>query len=207
VALELTRAVEHRRRRGCEPPSDLLDVVVGGAGPDASAADLAEVFLSFVFAIVGSVGFTLGWSVYLLGTNPTASREPVHVVREALRLWPVAWMLARRPTRPHDVLGHRVTPRDHVVVCPYLVHRNPRYWDEPTRFRPERWASADDRRAFIPFGWGPHTCVAGSLSIQLAANILRVFLDGFEPVVRAHGSRPHVGAALAPPRFTLEMTV
>src|SRR5690349_6281698 len=165
VARELARAVEQRRKRRAAPPADLLDVVVGAA-PEAKAAELAEVFLSSLFAVSGSIGFALVWSVYLLGTNRETGAEPAWVVREALRLWPVAWMLGSRPARSHEVAGVAVTPEDEVVVCPYLVHRNPRSWDDPSSFRPERWAKIDSHQAFIPFGWGPHRCPAAALSLQ-----------------------------------------
>jgi cytochrome P450 len=200
---ELARAVEQRRRRVREEPADLLDAVVDGAPAGAPAADLGEVFVSFVFAVAGSVGFTLGWSVYLLGTEPRPGIEPAWVVREALRLWPVAWMLARRPARGHQVAGHEVHPEDQVVACPYVIHRNPRYWDDPAAFRPERWATIDDHQAFLPFGWGPHRCVAAALSLQLVEDVLRLLLDGYQWSFTPHDTRPCVGPALAPPRFTL----
>lgn len=201
VQRELVRAIEQRRKSGRPgEPADLLDVVAGAPGPPA---ELAEVFLSFLFAIAGSIAFVLGWSVYLLGTNPRTGAEPGWVAQEALRLWPVAWMLGRRPSRPHAVAGIEVTPRDQVVVCPYLVHRHPRYWRDPGSFRPERWSESPDFQAFIPFGWGPHTCVAGSLSVQLVEDLLRILLAEYELTVTPHDNRPCVGPALAPPRFTL----
>ncbi|MEA2562728.1 MAG: hypothetical protein QOH06_4232 [Acidobacteriota bacterium] len=202
VERTLARAVEERRK-GTGEPADLLDVVVQGGGPDAPAVELAEVFLSFIFSIGGSVGFVLGWSVWLLGTNPRTEAPPASVVLEALRLWPVAWMLGRRPARPHQVAGVEVTPQDLVIVCPYLVHRHPRYWDDPASFQPERWAESPDMQAFIPFGWGPHTCVAGSLSMQLVEDILKTLLDGHELAVAPRDTRPCAGPALAPPRFVL----
>lgn len=205
VARELTGAVEIRRKRGSKPPEDLLDVVATASGPEAETADLAEVFLSFVFAIAGSVGFTLGWSIRLLGSHPEEAREPGWIVREALRLWPIAWFLARRPVRAHEVAGVAVTPADHVVACPYLVHRHPRHWPEPARFHPERWREAPDPQAWIPFGWGPHTCAAASLSLQLVEAFLRVFLEGYDLNVHSLEEQPFVGPALAPPRFSLRL--
>jgi cytochrome P450 len=205
VRRELVRAVEQRRARNSGrlgEPVDLLDVVAAAPGPPA---ELAEVFLSFLFAIAGSVGFVFGWSVYLLGTNPRTDAEPAWVVQEALRLWPVAWMLGRRPSRTHTVAGIEVTPRDLVVVCPYLVHRHPRHWHDPMRFRPERWAESPDFQAFIPFGWGPHGCVAGSLSVQLVERLLKILIDGYDLTVVAKDHRPCVGPALAPPQFTLSL--
>jgi cytochrome P450 len=195
--------VEERRARLAgrqTEPVDLIDVVAAAPGPPS---ELAEVFLSFLFAIAGSVGFVFGWSLWLLGTHPRTAAEPAWVVQEALRLWPVAWMLGRRPTRPHAVAGIEVTPLDQVVVCPYLVHRHPRYWRDPGSFRPERWGESPDYQAFIPFGWGPHTCVAGSLSVQLVEELLKILVDGYELTVTPKDYRPCVGPALAPPRFTL----
>jgi len=205
VGRELVRAVEQRRARDSGrsgEPADLIDVVAAAPGPPA---ELAEVFLSFLFAIAGSVGFVFGWSVYLLGTNPRTAAEPAWVVQEALRLWPIAWMLGRRPARAHVVAGIEVTPRDQVVVCPYLVHRHPRYWPDPNRFRPERWAESPDFQAFIPFGWGPHGCVAGSLSVQLVEVLLKILVDGYDLTVVPKDHRPCVGPALAPPPFALSL--
>ncbi|HEX7182303.1 MAG TPA: cytochrome P450 [Thermoanaerobaculia bacterium] len=210
VGRELARAVEERRKRRAwetGPPADLLDVVVGAAGPGALAAELAEVFLSAVFAVAGSIGFVLGWSVYLLGSHPETNAEPGWVVRESLRLWPVAWMLGSRPAQPHEVAGIAVTPDDEVVVCPYLVHRHPQHWDDPAGFRPERWAGVQRQpTAFIPFGWGPHKCPAAALSMELVEDILRILIGGYRLTFTPLETRPCVGPALAPPRFTLGLS-
>jgi hypothetical protein len=205
VMRELAKAVKVRRARSTDEPTDILHVVAAAAGPEVPAAELAEVFLSFLFAAAGSVGFVLGWSLYLMGTHPDADAEPSRVVREALRLWPVAWFLARRPARSHDVAGVAVTPEDEVIVCPYAVHRNPRHWDDPHGYRPERWAADHDPQAFIPFGWGPHRCIAGTLSMQLVEDILKILGDNYRITVKPMETRPNVSAALAPPRFTLAL--
>lgn len=205
VLKEIGREIAKRRTR-TEEPADVLDVLARAGGPEARPSDLAEVFLSFVFAVAGSIGFTLGWSLYLLGTHPGTEAHPAWVVREALRLWPVAWLMARRPARPHEVGGVAVTPEDEVLVCPYAVHRNPRHWEDPDAFRPERWAGGADPQAFIPFGWGAHRCVAGSLSLQLAEDVLTLLLDRYELRFEIRDTRPGIAAALSPPRFTLGLT-
>jgi len=203
---ELRQAIRQRRAHGSRPPMDVLDLLAGAVGPDATVPELAEVFLSFLFAAAGSVGFVLGWSLYLLGMHPHTDADPAWVVREALRLWPVAWLLGRRPARPHEIAGFAVTPEDEVVVCPYAVHRDPQYWTDPESFRPERWASARDPQAFIPFGWGPRRCVAAALSLQLVEDILRIIRDEYRMSFTPHETQPSIGPALAPPRFTLGLT-
>jgi cytochrome P450 len=203
VARQLKQEIEQRRKRGIGQPEDLLDVVISGAEPGTPAADLAEVFLSFVFAVTGSIALVLSWAVYLLGTNPPTDAEPAWVVREALRLWPVAWFLGSRPAKTHLVAGVTVTPEDEVIVCPYAVQRNPEYWHAPASFHSERWATVKNPLAFLPFGWGPHTCPASLLALELVEDVLRLIMEGHELSVTPHGTRPHVTAALAPPRFTL----
>ena len=109
-----------------------------------------------------------------------------------------------RKARPHEVAGVAVTPEDEVVVCPYAVHRNPRHWEDPDSFRPARWSEGPAHpEAFIPFGWGPHRCIAGTLSMQLVEDILRVLDEGYRLTVTPRDTRPCIGPALAPPRFTL----
>jgi cytochrome P450 len=203
VMRELEHAIKERRAHPPGQPHDILDVIVSAAGMNARASDLAEVFLSFVFATAGSVGFVLGWSLYLLGTHPHTNAKPAWVVRESLRLWPVAWLLGRRPTQPHEMAGVAVTPQDEVIVCPYAVHRNPKYWDDPHSFRLERWGEAHDQTAFIPFGAGPHTCVAAALSMQLVEDILQIIIDNYQMILTPCDTHPHAGPALAPPRFAL----
>jgi proteasome lid subunit RPN8/RPN11 len=205
VERQLSQAIEQRRKHGVEQPRDLLDVVVSESAPGTPALQLAEVFLSFIFSVAGSLGFVLGWSVYLWGSHPSPRTEPAWVVREALRLWPVAWLLVSRPAKPHQVAGFTVTPEDQVAVCTYAVQRDPRQWDEPARFLPERWNGAKGPQAFLPFGWGQHSCPAAVLSMELVEHVLRLMSDGYRLSVTPRAPRPHVTASLAPPRFTLNL--
>ncbi len=85
------------------------------------------------------------------------------VLEEALRLFPPAWGIGRRARTPRT-LGDRIVPRRAVVsACPYVMHRAPALWDEPSRFDPDRWLdgrTADlPRGAFFPFSDGPRRCI------------------------------------------------
>jgi len=210
VMRELALTLEQIRKSGGSEPVDILDVLAFGsqkelAGREVPAKELAEIFLSFLFAVAGSVGFTLGWSLYLLGMNPGCEAKPAWVVREALRLYPVAWLFGRRPAQRHEIAGVAVESKDDVMVCPYVVHRNPRYWDDPASFRPERWSQDPEPEAFLPFGVGAHKCVGASFSLRLVEDILQKLSDGYRMEIEPHGERPQIGAALAPPRFTLRL--
>jgi cytochrome P450 len=207
TTLQLSRAIEARQVLARPQPIDLLDIVACSGEPGQKTDELAEVFLSFVFAIAGSVGFVLAWSIYLTGTHPHRSARTEWVVQEALRLWPVAWQLGRHPTVEHQVSGVNVSVADEVVVCPYLVHRNPDYWPEPAAFQPERWSNREAWRnpAFIPFGHGPHRCVAADLSSKLVSDMLGLITGSNTLAIAVPDVRPTVAAAMAPPPFQLTL--
>jgi len=217
VTLLLSGAIEARQARQAgqarqtgqarPQPLDLLDVVAHATAHGQSSAELAEVFMSFVLSIAGSIGFVLGWSIYLLGTHPAREVPPEWVVQEALRLWPVAWRLARRPAKDHQLSGVSVGAAHNIVACPYLVHRNPEYWSDPAEFRPERWAAEESWRnpAFIPFGYGPHQCVAADLSTQLISKIVAALTRETVLSVVPRDTRPTPAAALAPPPYCLTL--
>jgi cytochrome P450 len=196
------------RRRNSRGDDDLFDVLARHAPPDTPDRDLAEVYLSGLFAMVGSVGFLFGWAMFLAATHGTGHgfHEPARVVREALRLWPVAWLFARRPARAGELGGVAVAKDDDVRVCGYLVHRDPDHWSAPDEYRPERWAAPDKPTdAFIPFGWGPHACTGAAASMRIVEALVGIVGDGYRLDVTVTDPRPHVAAALAPPRFTLRL--
>ena len=197
-----------RQLGGVGEPRDLVDVVAAGGGPTADPRDLVEVYLSFLFAVVGSIGFALGWAVHLLGTHPDrAAAEPSWTVREALRLWPVAWLFARTPTRVQELGGTRVTPQDRLVVCSYLVHRHPEHWERPDEFVPQRWATGVPDAAYLPFGHGPHTCAGATVTVRLLEDLVGLLSRDWRVSVTPDGGGPQVGPALAPPRFTAALSL
>jgi cytochrome P450 len=90
-------------------------------------------------------------------------------VREALRLHPPNWLLARRATYATELAGHPVPPGTMVLVCPYTAHRDPAQHPQPDQFRPERWLGHDGHLtvpgAFLPFGTGPRACIGTALAL------------------------------------------
>jgi hypothetical protein len=195
---------ERREREGETRHRDILDLVLD-VGGEAPTGQLLEIFLGFVFAIAGSVGFALGWSVMLAIRHDETAARPKDILSEALRLYPVAWLFERRPRVEHDLAGITVGPSDRVLVSPYAVHRNPASWPDPEAFRPGRWREAPDRAAWLPFGAGAHTCAAVSLTFQIVERVLSELFGRHEASLSAVGARPGVAAALAPPPFTLEL--
>ena len=79
------------------------------------------------------------------------------------------------------MLGKRVPANSPVTLLPFIAHRDPRFWDAPDTFRPERFidtpASARHPFAYAPFGGGPRKCIgeqfAWTEGILLLATLAR----------------------------------
>jgi hypothetical protein len=184
-----------------EPRRDILELLAA-RGHKMGDEMLVHLYAAFVFSVVSSVGLTLAWSLLLAIRHGRTSAPPRHIVQEALRLYPITWLLERNAEREIEIGGERVGPSCAIVVSPYALHRNALHWPEPDRFLPERWSGRIDRRAWMPFGAGSQSCVAASLSIDLAADALAALL-AVPVAIEAADERPSIGAALAPGRFTL----
>jgi len=84
------------------------------------------------------------------------------VISESIRLRPPAWAIGRTAVAGHRAYGYAIDRGSIVVVSPWLLHHDPRWWPEPKSFRPERWLDDEPDRpryAFIPFGGGPRVCI------------------------------------------------
>ncbi|WP_169808933.1 cytochrome P450 [Microtetraspora fusca] len=88
-------------------------------------------------------------------------------VRETLRLHPPTWLISRSITAPTELGGFRLLPGDNILVSPYLLHHDRRYFADPDDFRPQRWLgpdNADHNPAYLPFGAGPQICRGAALA-------------------------------------------
>jgi cytochrome P450 len=85
------------------------------------------------------------------------------VFAETMRLFPPAYLIGREPREDIELGGFRVRRGSVLLVSPWLTHRDPRWWEAPLEFRPERWnpeaEAALPRFAYFPFGGGPRKCI------------------------------------------------
>ncbi|WP_024875063.1 cytochrome P450 [Saccharomonospora piscinae] len=174
--------------------------------PDRRVADrrMRDELVTLLLAGHETTASTVGWTLHLVGRHPRV-RERLHeeavavfggrrptyadlprlrytnmVLQEAMRLYPPVWILPRRAVAD-DVIGdYRVPAGAEVLICPYTLHRHPRYWPEPERFDPERFdpdVPADRARyAHIPFGAGPRFCVGNHLGMMEATFVLSLLM-------------------------------
>nr|ABD84027.1 cytochrome P450 [Bambusa ventricosa] len=110
-------------------------------------------------------------------------------IREAFRLHPVApFNVPHVALADTTIAGYRVPKGSHVILSRTGLGRNPRVWDEPLRFRPERHMAADPTSAvaltenelrFISFSTGRRGCIAASLGTAMSVMLFGRLLQGF----------------------------
>ncbi|XP_055534104.1 probable cytochrome P450 6g2 isoform X2 [Wyeomyia smithii] len=106
------------------------------------------------------------------------------VISEAARLYPVLPFLERQCTLPEGTTGYKLHPFHDTFSIPnkmpllvpiYAIHRDPKYFPDPLRFNPDRFAKENLENivpcSYMPFGVGPRTCLGshfGTLQVKVA---------------------------------------
>lgn len=97
------------------------------------------------------------------------------IATEVLRMYPI-WILMRRATAEVYLGDVRISPGTEVTISPHAMHFDPRWYPEPERFDPDRWADdqAKDlpKGAFIPFGGGTRQCIGNSFAMTEIAIVV-----------------------------------
>ena len=69
------------------------------------------------------------------------------------------------------------------VMSPWVLHRDPRSFEAPEAFQPERWqgdlAQRLPRFAYFPFGGGPRVCIGNRFAMMEAKLVLAAALQRF----------------------------
>jgi cytochrome P450 len=91
------------------------------------------------------------------------------VIAESMRLYPPAWAMGRLSIEEHQFNGFHIPKKALVLVSPYTIGRDKRFWEDPDDFKPERWESKSIREAgqefiYIPFSRGVRSCIGESFA-------------------------------------------
>jgi cytochrome P450 len=153
------------RHKRLHPGEDVMSILLA----QEDAIDVEEFENMFwLFAVAGNETLRNGLpgGMVALLTHPDAQRrlraEPGLVapaVEEMLRWWTPVMVFRRTATRDCAISGQAVSAGDKVVVSFLSANRDPRVFDEPGSFRPER-----NSREHLVFGHGPHLCLGAHLA-------------------------------------------
>jgi cytochrome P450 len=125
----------------------------------------------------------------VLGTRPAtvddlgSLRQTDAVVRETMRLFPPAWSIGREAIDDVQVGGYVIPEGSQVVIPQWVIHRDPRWYEDPAVFRPRRWldglADSLPRFAYLPFGGGPRICIGNHFAMMEATLVLATLMQRF----------------------------
>ena len=98
------------------------------------------------------------------------------VMNESLRLYPPAYVVARMAIEPCQIGGYDIPLGATILLSPWVTHRDPRFFDDPETYRPERWLDGLAQRlpagAYFPFGDGPRRCIGQGFALMEAAIVI-----------------------------------
>ncbi|MBM4782116.1 MAG: cytochrome P450 [Archangiaceae bacterium] len=209
--------IERRRQR--PPGDDLLGLLLdANQAQQTSTSVMRDEVLSMVVAGHETTAVELGWILWLLSTHPEVleqveaeldavlgdapitlekTRElPVltRTLQEVLRLYPAVWALAREAEAADELCGFPIAAGSRVFFSPFAVHRNPKYWDNPEGFDPDRFlperSVGRPKFAYFPFSGGQRKCIGDQFTMleltTVLATVLRAYRfelkEGTEPV-------------------------
>ena len=227
---EVTDILETRRQDDADR-TDLLSMLLDSDTP-MSDEQIRDEMVTFLIAGHETTALTLTYALDLLSRNPDAEArlhaeldetldgtptiEDVFefeytgaVVTEAMRLYPPAFELRREPSAPAQFGPYTVPEGALLLLPPWVMHRDERFWDSPDAFRPGRWLDdASDGRpdfAYFPFGGGPRRCIGRQFATTEAQLVLATLADRFR-FDREYGDLKLSAAVTLKPKTDIDMT-
>ena len=206
------------RRATSKDEGDLLSMLLAAHDEDGSQMSdrqLRDEVITLFLAGHETTALTLAWAWYLIGKHHEAEekfhaeldevlgdREPEvtdlprlryteQIAKESLRLYPPAYGLGREAIDDCEIGGYRVPKGTQVFMFQWATQRDPRFYDEPLEFKPERWTDEFIGRlpkyAYFPFGHGPRACIGASFAMMEIILVLATIGQKFRlELVRDH---------------------
>jgi len=189
--------IQKREASGDVEQGDLLSMLMASRDEDGNGISLQQLrdeVLTLFVAGHETTALTLSWLFYLLAENPhvqqrlyeeidttlgtrTITIEDLRkmpylkmVIDETLRLYPVGWLFPRFSAQDTRIGGYDIKQGDMVLMSPYVLHRDPRWFANPEQFDPERFSEENAKSIgkyhYLPFGGGPRVCVGNSFAMM-----------------------------------------
>jgi cytochrome P450 len=237
--------LEERRSLPADRQAEQDDLLSMLLSSDAEMDDeqIRDEMMTFLFAGHETTALTLTYLWDLLSRSPEAERR-LHaeldasldgrpgfqdlfdldyteaVVREAMRLYPVAHEIRRQPVEDVEIAGYTVPEGSLIVLPTWVLHRDDRFWEAPEEFRPERWLDRDDERrpgtlgtpsdrpdfAYFPFGGGPRSCIGRQFAMTEAQLIVATIARQYA-LDREYGDLDISAAVTLQPKTDVEMSL
>ena len=207
----LIYGIIHDRRASGEDAGDLLSMLLAvrdeETGEGMTDRQLRDEAMTVFLAGHETTANALSWTWHLIAGHPEvesrlheelyevlADRPPTvedlprlpytdMVVKESMRLYPPAWAFGREVLADCEIGGYHVPAGTQLIMSQWVMHHDPRYYDEPDKFRPARWGDGSTeglpKYAYFPFGGGPRLCIGQSFAKMEAVLLLATIAQQF----------------------------
>jgi cytochrome P450 len=192
------------RRANPHAANDLVSMLLAARDPEnpsepgMSDQQIRDEAMTIFLAGHETTANAMAWTFHLLGGAPgveqtladelervLADRVPTvedvpkleytrAVLAESMRLYPPAWTMGRRAIESVNIGGYAIEKDALVLMSQWVAHRDPRWWDNPLHFEPERWVASLGNRepgtgtrpkySYFPFGGGTRICIGESFA-------------------------------------------
>lgn len=194
---------QHQRTEG----RDLISMMRAARDPESgqpmSDREIRDEALTLLMAGHETTANAVAWTLYLIAKHPEVEERlrteldgvldgreirvadlgnlPYleRVLKEALRVYPPAWLLGRAAIEPVEIGGYSIQPDANIIISPYVIHRNPRYFDDPETFNPDRFLVEPTRYSYLPFGAGPRVCIGQPYALLEMAIITATLMGSY----------------------------
>ncbi len=200
-----------KRRKDPNKYDDLLQMLMEvkdeDTGEQMSDRQLRDECMTIFLAGHETTALALTWLWYLLDNNPEeidklrAEAETVlqgkdpqvedvmkleytrMAIDEGMRLYPPAWAIGRRAVENDEIGGYRVPKGYNIIIPVYHIHHDPKIWDDPESFNPERFRKGNlkekHRFAYFPFGGGPRLCIGNNFALMEMQIVVAMLVTKF----------------------------
>ncbi len=200
---------QHRRNPPLNRPPNLVDDALAAAreGHLLNEDDLIPVALGPYIAGLDTASNTIAFLLYALYRHPAVYErvqaeadawfaqgipspatlgqlDVLHrTVLETLRRYPIAPALQRSVVQPFEFAGYRVDAGQTIFIGTTVAHFLPELHPDPDTFDIDRYLPPRNAHrvpgAFVPFGFGAHTCLgAGLAEIQMMLTVATLLHAG-----------------------------
>jgi cytochrome P450 len=232
-------ALINARRQSGEDSGDLLSMLLRASDADDGTfmtdEQLRDEVLTLFMSGNETTAVSLAFALFLLSQNPDASarlqeelrqvlggRHPVmddmaslpflhQVIMETLRLYPPAWSIGREAVEAIEVGPFTIPKGSQIGMLQWAVHRDARYFEEPSQFRPERWDADFVKKipagAYFPFGGGARVCIGRDFATMEMVLVLATILQRYDVHVLHDGPVILQGSVTLRPKTRLRARI
>lgn len=235
----MVSSIIRQRQKSTYIHNDLLTMLINLKDKDGnpiSEKQISDHVMTFFLAGYETTSLALSYTFALLSQHPEvearlvaevqqvlAGRLPTAedvqnlpyaqmVLKEAMRLYPPAWIVsARIPQDDYELGGYSIPAGSLLLISQWILHRDGRYYDEPERFYPERWGTEkDDRNSvypYFPFGAGPRICIGKDFAWLEAILLLVTILQRFRLTLLPDPPIVPLPLATLRPKYGIKMMI